>query len=182
MSAELLHALKNGSDAAFAELYEDFHRPLYHFFLKKLRSSAMAEDLVQETFIKLWRFRASLDASLSLSLQLFRIARTVGVDALRKAARSRVVAMAAADLEPLGGFDAPVEVLPDSGLVQALSILTPQCRRIIEQRLQGFSNQEISANLSISKKTVENQINKAFQEFRRHPEMPLFLLWLFVRH
>jgi RNA polymerase sigma factor (sigma-70 family) len=179
MSAELLHALKNGSDAAFAELFEDVHRQLYHFFLKKLRSSTLAEDLVQETFIKLWRYRASLDPALPLSLQLFRIARTVGIDALRKAARTRVVALPDADLEPLAPL---VEFLPESGMMQALSILTPQCRRIIEQRLQGFSNQEISANLSISKKTVENHINKAFQEFRRHPEMPLFLLWLFTRH
>lgn len=182
MSAELLHDLKRGSDAAFAVLYEDTHRQLYNFFLKKLRSSAVAEDLVQETFIKLWRYRASLDATLPLTLQLFRIARTVGIDALRKAARSRVRAMSSADLEPLAGGVAPAEPASEGGLRQALSILTPQCRSIIEHRLQGFSNQEISVKMSISKKTVENQINKAFQEFRRHPEMPLFLLWLFTRH
>ncbi len=66
MSAEILYALQRGSDTAFTALYEDTHRQLYQFFLKKLRSSVLAEDLVQETFIKLWRYRASLDPALPL--------------------------------------------------------------------------------------------------------------------
>lgn len=181
MSAERLHDLKRGSDAAFAELYEDTHRQLYHFFLKKLRSSALAEDLVQETFIKIWRYRASLDPSLPLSVQLFRVARSVGIDALRKAARSRVVTVPSSELEPLAGFSTPAEPAAESGLMQALSILSPQCRSIIEHRLQGFSNHEISEKMSISKKTVENQINKAFHIFRSNPGMPLFLLWMLTR-
>ena len=61
----------------------------------------------------------------------------------------------------------------------SLSLLPPVRRKIIEQRLEGFSNPEIASNLSISQKTVENHLNKAFHQLKKLLEIPLFLVLLF---
>jgi RNA polymerase sigma-70 factor (ECF subfamily) len=58
----------------------------------------------------------------------------------------------------------------------SLSILPPVRRKVIEQKLEGFSNPEIASNLSISPKTVANHLNKAFHQLKKHMELPLFLI------
>jgi RNA polymerase sigma-70 factor (ECF subfamily) len=62
----------------------------------------------------------------------------------------------------------------------SLSLLPPVRRKIIEQKLDGFSNPEIASNLSISQKTVENHLNKAFHQLKKYLEIPLFLILLFI--
>jgi RNA polymerase sigma-70 factor (ECF subfamily) len=60
----------------------------------------------------------------------------------------------------------------------SLPLLPPVRRKIIEQKLEGFSNPEIASNLSISQKTVENHLNKAFHQLKKHLQVPLFLILL----
>ena len=62
----------------------------------------------------------------------------------------------------------------------SLSILPPVRRKVIEQKLEGFSNPEIASNLSISPKTVANHLNKAFHQLKKHLELPLFLIVLLL--
>jgi RNA polymerase sigma-70 factor (ECF subfamily) len=142
--------------------------------------------LVQETFIKLWRFRANLQPELPLDIQLFRIARTTCIDLLRRNARSRVAFVPNDDLVRVAdqrGLVHQKEEAPEgvSRIRSVLGHLSPMRRRIIEQRLAGFSNQEIAINLSISKKTVENQLNRAFSDIKRLAGVPLFLILVILQ-
>lgn len=184
MDEALIYNLQRDSEEAFREVYDEYHPKLYGYFLKKTRSANVSGDLVQETFIKLWRFRKGLNPGLSLSIQIFRIARTTIIDVLRKNARNRVDSVPFTHITDLADSlseKEPPETSPAlSLLIHALARLSPMRRKIIEQRLEGFSNHEIAANLSISKKTVENQINKAFQEIKKHADMPFTLLLILV--
>jgi RNA polymerase sigma-70 factor (ECF subfamily) len=163
--------------------YYDYHKNLYFYFLKKTKSASLSQDLVQETFIKLWRYRLTLKTELPVSLQLFRIARTVAIDLLRRNARNRVVSVTTEHIvelsdrmnEPPAAEVSPVIIKLRSGL----SFLPPVRRKVIEQKLEGFSNSEIASNLAISQKTVENHLNKAFHQLKKHLEMLLFLILLF---
>jgi RNA polymerase sigma factor (sigma-70 family) len=180
MDEALIYSLQQGSEEVFRGIYDDYHPKLYGYFLKKTRSPGVSEDLVQETFIKLWRFREGLNPELSLSIQVFRIARTTIIDLLRKNARSRMESVPFTHMAQLADSLSqtdPSEALPRlSHIRDTLSRLSPMRRKIIEQRLEGFSNHEIAANLSISKKTVENQINKAFQEIKKYAEAFFLIL------
>src|ERR1700744_680039 len=98
MDTALIISLQNGSEESFKEIYYGYHKKLYFYFLKKTESASLSQDLIQETFIKLWRYRLTLRTDLSVSLQLFRIARTVAIDSLRVNARNRMDSMPTAHI------------------------------------------------------------------------------------
>jgi RNA polymerase sigma factor (sigma-70 family) len=183
MDTALIISLQNGSEESFKEIYHAYHKKLYFFFLKKTGSASLSQDLIQETFIKLWRYRLTLKTDLPVSLQLFRIARTVTIDLLRRNARNRVDSLPTAHIIELSDSineSLVPEVSPAITKIRSsLSLLPPVRRKIIEQKLEGFSNPEIASNLSISQKTVENHLNKAFHQLKKHLEIPLFLIVLF---
>lgn len=77
-------ALKQGNLLVFNEIYYSWHQRIYHFILQKTKSSFLAEEVVQLTFIKFWNYRESLADDIDVQLQLFRIARTTLIDLLRK--------------------------------------------------------------------------------------------------
>ncbi|WP_315822591.1 RNA polymerase sigma factor [Paraflavitalea speifideaquila] len=83
MEIEITKKLLNGSEVSFETVYYTYRDKLYFYFLKRIKDQSVCKDLVQDTFIKLWRYRASLRTDLSLSLQIFRIAKTSLIDVLK---------------------------------------------------------------------------------------------------
>ena len=168
MDRALISSIQSGSETAFRQVYDTFHQKLYGYFLQKTRSTDLSGELVQLTFIKLWRFRAHLNTDLEVSPQLFRIARTSMIDLLRQKAALRIVSLEVVPQpeiveEPalLQGDD-PLDAIRES-----ISQLPPERRRIITWRLEGLTNSEIAHQLHISKKTVENQLNRALRDIRK---------------
>lgn len=177
MDAVLISKIKSGDEAVFAEAYYTYQNKIYYFFLRKVRSAALCDELVQETFIKLWNYRGSLNETLPLSTQIFRIATTTMIDVLRKEARKRVVFVPLENAESIPEAATGNELVKEkiSYLQNLICNLPPMRRRILEYRLDGLSNQEIADHLYISRKTVENHINKAFSEIKNKANLPIFL-------
>ncbi|GAA0530349.1 RNA polymerase sigma factor [Chitinophaga japonensis] len=160
-------AIRSGSFAVFEEVYYQFHEKLYYYFLKRTTAADVAEELVQLTFIKLWRYRSSLNEELPLSQQLFRIARTTLIDVLRRKAQQRSVSLPNHWLPETEDTTAAREERETLHLVrQAIETLPPGRKKIFQYRIDGFSNREIAARLSLSVKTVENQLNRAIKQLR----------------
>ena len=178
MDTALIIDLQTGSEERFKDVCLAYHQKLYFYFLKDNGSASLSQDLVQETFIKLWRFRMTLKPDLTLSIQIFHIARTVAIDMLRRDARNRVHSVPTAHIIELSdsAYEPEPEVSPAIVKIRSsLAILPPVRRKVIEQKLEGFSNPEIASNLSISPKTVANHLNKAMHQLKKHLELPLFL-------
>jgi RNA polymerase sigma-70 factor (ECF subfamily) len=162
----LIEGIQENNQTIFSAVFKQYHAKLYYYFLEKTGSSAASRELVQTTFIKCWNHRYRLDRNLALSIQLFRIAKTTFVDLMREKARERIVSI---EVEKINEdlTDSTVDVHPLLDEVEAsLSKISPQRSTIVKFRLEGFSNQEIADQLGISKKTVENQLNKAVKEIR----------------
>jgi RNA polymerase sigma-70 factor (ECF subfamily) len=164
---ELIYKIRD--DAAFNEIYDRYPQKLYFFFLKKTKSYEVCTELVQTVFIKCWQYREKLSADIPSSAQLFRMAKTALIDILRQRAASRTVSLEALH-ETIAAPAGPKEYqhCQAERITGSLHRLPPVRRRIIEYRLNGLSNKEIDNHLDISKKTVENQINKALQELRKY--------------
>lgn len=79
-----IKAFKQGDLTIFKKLFYEFQPRLYRFFWFKLRSIELAEDLVQETFLRLWKARNHLKNGTPLHLYIFRIAINLATDAFRK--------------------------------------------------------------------------------------------------
>jgi RNA polymerase sigma factor (sigma-70 family) len=183
MDRALINSIREGDELVFRQAYDLFHEKLYAYFLLKTKSDDISEELVQLTFIKLWRYRHKLNAELPLSWQLFRIAKTSLIDILRSHAANRTVSFQVIEQTDIPE-DVPLYPADDhklTAMMDSLAHLSPMRRRIIGFRLEGLSNKEIADCLSISKKTVENQINRAVREIRKMNEyislFVLLILW-----
>ena len=82
--SDTIKKLRKGSYEAFDTLYNMYADSLYGFALLHTKSAVQAEDIVQETFLKLWNIRASLSVEGSFKSMLFTIAKNHVIDAFRR--------------------------------------------------------------------------------------------------
>ncbi|WP_256006339.1 RNA polymerase sigma factor [Pedobacter deserti] len=154
----LLGLLRAGDTDAFRKIYNFYGKKLFYFAKKLNLDAEDAEEIVQETFAKIWENRAGLQTGFSLNAYLMTISRNLIYNKVRKEALIR---------RYMGVFKEPeLDVIPDkeleTSIEQILEQLPEKCRLVFRMsRFEGYSNQEIADKLSISKSTVENHINKA---------------------
>ena len=82
--AELVVLLQNGSEPAFTELYRRHWRTVYRNAMRLLRSSADAEDVVQQAFESIWKRRAQLEIRGTFEAYLFAVARYISIALIEK--------------------------------------------------------------------------------------------------
>ncbi len=95
--AELIRAYAEGDEGAFETLISRYAGPIYRFSFRLVRDAHGAEDLTQETFIKVWKNLKRFDQSKSFKAWMFAIARNTAIDAIRKKDPISFTAMARED-------------------------------------------------------------------------------------
>jgi len=170
---ELLRRLKKGETGALAELYDGYSTIVYRLILRIVHDPGVAEELVQETFLKLWR-RASLvdESARSLGPWILTIARNRALDHL-DSTRARTLYLESLDHRKV--FSAIDEVLMNSPqtreLREAVGRLNSNQRTVIELAYyEGLSYSEVSARLNQPLGTVKSWIRSALQALRRDLE------------
>src|SRR4051812_13008142 len=155
----MIDALKQGDSFAFQHVYTLYSNKVYSYFKRKTNSDEDARDLLQTTFLKLWQYRTSLSDDYLLEQHLFHISKTVFIDFLRKQNKRAHLQKAMLAKAETGYIDPASSYLVTSQLSAALAIMPAIRRRIFElNRLQGYSYKEIAELLSISIKTVDNNL------------------------
>jgi RNA polymerase sigma-70 factor (ECF subfamily) len=84
---ELMHRVKTGDRAAFAELYEAHKGPLFSFLFRMCWDKVVAEDCLQEVFIAVWKAAPTWEPTAQVNTWLFRIARNIWINEGRRAKR-----------------------------------------------------------------------------------------------
>ncbi len=162
-SIEALHA---GDENAFKAFYELHYAQLYGFVLKHTDDQQLAEDLVQQAFIKLWQKRTSIYSALAFKSYLFTTARNLVIDEYHRKLAEQEAQLVFKDLLQT----TPSEEVHQTILQEinaAIEALPPKRRRIFEMhKLEGLSHREIAAALSISISTVEKQMVAAMKTLR----------------
>lgn len=157
-----------GSETAFAELIRRHQNGLLNFFTR-MGVYNDAEDLVQETFVRVWKMRGKYRPTAKFSTFLYVLARNAWADRGRKAKRlDRLAGSLKTDAEIGGGSTAP---RPAGGMdvQEALGRLSPKLREAIVLNIyQGLRYQEIADVLDIPLGTVKSRINTALQELREY--------------
>ncbi|WP_312410211.1 sigma-70 family RNA polymerase sigma factor [Shinella sp.] len=165
---EMMMQVAQGRDRqAFALLFRYFGPRLKTFFLRWTISSAVAEDLVQETMLTVWRKASYFDAGRAgVATWIFTVARNIRIDHLR---RQRDPSALPAD--PEGSPDTVEDGLlgaeRDAQVRQALKTLSPEQQTII--RLSYFSEKsqtEIADELGIPLGTVKSRTRLAMNRLR----------------
>lgn len=169
---DIIVALQNSDEVIFRQVFDEYHKKVYAKVFHKTQSKYLAEEVVQLTFIKLWKYRASLKETFTLSTQIFRIASTTLIDLLRKEytdnkKKSEQKNESQPQINDATYIIDEKEVnIMANRLMDALPYVR---RRAFEMsRFCGLSYKEIALQLQISEKSVENHIYKATRQLRRH--------------
>jgi RNA polymerase sigma-70 factor (ECF subfamily) len=173
---DLIHHIINSDKSAFEKAFLDWQSKVYYYFISRTRDDDFAEELTQMTFIKLWEYREGLSTEFDFDTQLFRIARTVMIDAIReRERRKRLLSEFQTEhntIEPF--FSTHNEAQSDFN--NSLNDLPAVRKKVfVLNRLHGFSYKEIAATLNISDRTVEKHISLALKQLKRIMTLFFFL-------
>lgn len=166
---DLLQRLRRGDEAAFDEIFRSWYASLVRAAESIVRSRAVAEELVQDVMLELWRRRESLVEGGSAQAYLFQSVRNRSLNYVR---HERVERRAEPEAERVAQIQAPAQSLLveeeiDVALRRAVAGLPDRCREVFElSRIHGLKYSEIATVLGISVKTVEAQMGKALKVLR----------------
>lgn len=169
---EVLKLLKAGSELAFAQVFDHYRPQVYRTARRFLKSTAQAEEIVQEVFLKLWMRRETLDQVQRLDSFLYTVARNLTFDALRKmTSEANARQQMALSLET--SEDTTNLILQDNQyrelLEQAVAQLPLQQKQVFHlAKVEGLSHEAIAGRLNISRLTVKSHMAKALQTIRAY--------------
>lgn len=164
--AELLQYADGGEGQAeaFRELYRRYHRPVYTFLLRRLGDRTVAEEALQESFVKLWRQARRYDPSRgSVTALLFTVGRSAAADVQRR--ESRHQRDGEITREPAAASPADVEL---SSVVAACMERLPTAQReMLDLAYWGdLTQRQIADALQIPLGTVKSRVFHALRALR----------------
>ena len=172
MSEETLVALlRTGDRSAVGVLYDRYATALYGVIIRVVRSEEIAEDLLQETFIRIWTsFGSYDDAKGRLFTWMMRVARNMALDKVKsKEYRNSRQNHELDSLVPQVDRESSVSYDPDQvGLQEIIrSSLTPEYERLVRLiYFQGYTQAEASEELGIPLGTVKTRLRAAITIIR----------------
>jgi RNA polymerase sigma-70 factor (ECF subfamily) len=176
-----------GHERAYRELISRYERPVFSLIYRLVRDREAAEDLAQETFIKVLNAIDRYDSSYKFSSWIFKIANNTAIDSLRKrgldtvsldgSPHARSVAEASEGWSPtaVARDESPQEYVErlelGAGLEEALSELRPEYRTaIILWHMEDRPYEEIAEIMDVPLGTVKTYIHRARKELRARLE------------
>ncbi|GGC08590.1 hypothetical protein GCM10011325_39370 [Dyadobacter sediminis] len=167
---ELVAALKRNERTAFEFLYDHYSGALFNIISKTLRDEEKAADVLQESFLKIWKNIASYNPEKGrLFTWIMNIARNGAIDAARMEGRKPAMD----DIENrivLNEPDVHEDSLASSSEMKAIvNMLRPERKILIDMAyFQGYTHEEISEELRIPLGTVKSRIRTALQELKQY--------------
>jgi RNA polymerase sigma-70 factor (family 1) len=180
---DLLFRVSQGDEAAFAQLFHTYRNRLGAFVMQLTGSRPMAEELVQEIFIRIWEKREKLSQVEHFHPYLYAVARNYSLSFLKKLgremARKQAWEHSVADI-PDQEDDAAIKNFRRI-IDQAISELPAQRQKVyLLSRDEGLRQAEIAERMAISLETVKKHMVLALRSIRNyamaHPEINILLL------
>jgi len=181
--ADVVRLAQQGREPAFRELVRRYERPVFSLVYRMVRDREAAEDLAQDTFVKVLNHIDRYSPEFKFSSWLFKIANNVAIDHLRRRRVDTVSIDGAPDATTAAEVEAsaiqlaaeqesPLDELASrelgSAIERAIGALRPQYRACIMLRhVEGRSYEEIAATLDLPLGTVKTYIHRARHELRR---------------
>ncbi len=169
-SDKYLQALKKGNKSLFEDLYREYYVPLCYFCIKYVDSLEDAEEIVQDVFVRLWEKREEIEINTSLKSYLHKSVANSALNFIKKQKLSNKFKKDK-ELDSGVSFDDGLKNMEDEELQKVLKaaiLELPEKRREIFElsRFEDMKYNKIAEHLSISVKTVENQMSKALKYLR----------------
>ncbi|MER3413434.1 MAG: RNA polymerase subunit sigma-70 [Armatimonadota bacterium] len=163
----------------FESLLVQTYQQLFHLALRLTGRRADAEDLLQESFVRAYRFFHRFDESLPFSSWLYRIMTNAYIDEMRRRGRLKASSLDEPHPETGAAWDvrddgpSPEAVVlnseMDAEIQEALNQMTPEFRvAVLLADMQGLSYEEISEVMNTSVGTVRSRIHRGRKQLRKY--------------
>jgi len=167
----LIEKLKAGDPDSFSDVFSAYYKDLVFFAYSFTHELSSAEDIVQDTFVKLWEDHEKLNVTVSLKSILLKTIQNKCIDWHR---HKKIVTNHSTYIinnSPLYEYDTDNYILRselEGRIEKALAILPEKVREAFEMnRYEGLKYQEIAVKLNVSIRTVEVRISKALELLRK---------------
>lgn len=180
--AEIVALARQGRDRAFRELVRRYERPVFSLIYRMVRDREAAEDLAQDSFVKVLNHLDRYRPEFKFSSWIFKIANNVAIDHLRRRQLDTVsidgsphaasaAEAASSAFEIAAQQESALEEMEareiGSAIERAIARLRPEYRSCIMLRhVEGRSYEEIAATLDLPLGTVKTYIHRARNELR----------------
>ena len=163
---ELMVSTRDGNRDAFTELIHRYQNPLVNYFRRMGARMDEAEDLVQETFMRLFAYRERYEPTGRLRNLLYLLARHAWADMARKQSRQPTSSTEAVEAVSVSDGLKPGEHLD---VQSALDALSEKLRSVVVLNVyQGFKQREIAGLLDIPLGTVKSRLHLAFKQLKEY--------------
>jgi len=178
--AEVMLRVKAGDQPAFDYLVQKYRRPLVSFMYRMARNAAVAEDLAQEVFLRVYRSRASYEASAKFTTWLYRIATNLAVNHARDTRHERPEVMVSLD-EPDDATGmimdlADGEMTAEQAMVRRERLMgirrkieaLPERQRlaVVMHKYQQMDYRQIAEVLKLSESATKSLLFRAYETLR----------------
>ncbi len=178
--AQVMLRVKAGDQSAFEYLVQKYRRPMLSFMYRMAHNAAVAEDLAQEVFLRVYRSRESYEASAKFTTWLYRIASNLAVNHARDTRHQRPETTVSLD-EPDQETGLTMDV-PDSSLTAEEAIVRRERLAAIRQRVQALPERQriavimhkyqqmdyrqIAEVLKLSESAIKSLLFRAYETLR----------------
>lgn len=157
--------VSSGQVARLAVLFERYHRALFRYFVSMNGDREQAEDLVQEVFFRMLRYRTSYDPAQSFTGWMYQIARNAGVDQRRKRREVVDIEMFKELVSDSPGPEQRAARGQDLALLHRAMGQLPEDKReiLVLSRFQGMKHEDIAQVLGCEVGTVKVRVYRAIR-------------------
>lgn len=180
-----IEALRKGEKSAYEEIYHEFFGILYHLCISYLHNEDVAEEIVQDTFMKLWEIKGTLNDQVNIKNYLYTITKNNCLNYIRNQKISLRHQENLKYLEMQFNYEA-LEKLGDyvqfeelrAQIELAIAKLPPEISKTFQlSRFEELPYKEISDELGINIKTVEARISRALRFLRLELKDYLYIIY-----
>lgn len=162
--------IKNGDKAAFDRFFMQYYSQTLRFVHFIVKDNEAAEDITQNTFLKLWLGRSAIDPDKPIKSLLFTMAKNKAMDHLRKIAREPEREPAGECAIPFSGYASDrAEARDLKAIIEDAVKDLPEKRKAVflMRREDELTNDEVSRRLGLSVRTVEKHMELAMKDIRK---------------
>ena len=178
--AQLMLRAANGDENSFSLLVARYHRPILHFLFRMVHSQAVAEELAQEVFLRVYRARQSYRAEARFSTWLYRIATNLAVNHARDTRHEREAGRVSLDEPdeetgtrpelPSGERSVEDKLVRDERMraIRAQVMALPERQRmaVLMHKYQEMDYRQIGEVLKLSESATKSLLFRAYQTLR----------------
>lgn len=170
--SELIELLRQNDEQALSALYYLHVKKLTYFIQRTAQSPFLAEDIVHDTFIKIWENRQDIDPGKPFKAYLFTIAKRNLLNMLKRAQHETSIMSEIRKyaVEHENTTEMHIDYNESSSLIsEAINSLSGQCKEVfVRCRIKGLSYKQTAEELGITESTVNKHMNRALTLIREY--------------